>query len=314
MPEISAIITTFNRANFLKKAIRSALNQTFKDFELLILDNNSTDETETVVKGFPDKKIKYIKHRPLNISQARNLGIKEAKGKYIAFLDDDDDWLPNKLKDQIEIFKKEKDPEVMMIYGGFIRTYANSKKTEKYIPQSKGKITATLLWQKDPVTGSASNPLIKKEIFKKIGGYDEKVLTGEDWEFYLRLSKKYKINFTDKIVLNINQHPGPRLGYKIKEAIDLEILIINKYQEIFKKNRRLLSFYLQKIGGKFCRINQAKKGKQYLKKAIEKNPLNYLAYFQYLFSFLGTKFYQKIHKTYKNATRSHRIKNIRNNL
>jgi len=300
MPKISAIITTFNRASFLNAAIKSVLFQTFKNFELLILDNSSTDNTEKIVKSFNDKRIKYIKHKPLNISEARNLGVKEARGNYIAFLDDDDRWLPNKLKDQLNIFEKSKDSKLGMVYGAFSWITPRGKIIKIHKSQSRGKILETFLWQKDPVTGSASNPLIKKNVFGVVGNYDEKVVTGEDWEFYLRLSEKYSSDFTTKKVLKITHHGGIRLGQNLKDAAKLELMVLKHYKNIIKKNPSLKSFYFQKIGGKLCRIDQSKEGRQYLRRAISVGPFNFKAYVQYLISFFGKTFYIKFHKIYKN--------------
>jgi len=302
MPLITAIITTFNRAQFLEKAVKSILTQTFENFELLVLDNSSTDNTQEIVKGFNDKRIKYIKHKPIGISAARNLGVKKASGEFIAFLDDDDEWLPNKLQNQIDIFKKNK-LDAALVYGGFVWINEKNKIIGKHLPALRGYILKELLSQKDYFTGSASNPMIRKSVFKNIGYYNKNVLTGEDWEFYLRLSQKFKIDFTNKFVVKIKQHSGSRLGDKLLEAAELELLVLKNYSEIFKNNPRLKSLYLQKIGGKFCRISQPQKGRIYLKKAIRVYPLNYLAYGQYLLSFLGDSCYKTAHKFYRNIVR-----------
>lgn len=300
MPKISAIITTFNRSAYLKKAIESVLSQTYKDFELIILDNSSSDDTEEVVRGFKNKRIKYIKHPPLTISQARNLGLKKACGEFIGFLDDDDEWLPNKLEAQLQIFEN-KNQNCGLVYGGFVRVDDFGRELEFHKPRLNGNIFIGLLSQKDPFTGSASNPILRKSVFPVIGEYNEKVLVGEDFELYLRLAEKFEVDFTPEIVLKIRSHFGPRLGDKIKEAADLEILILERYKEIFEKYPKLKSFYLQKIGGKFCRLGKLKEGREYICQAIKTHPPNFLAVSQYLLSFLGQSIYQKIHKIYKDA-------------
>lgn len=303
MPKVTAIITTFNRALFLGKAIKSILAQTFENFELLILDNSSTDNTEEIVKGFNDKRITYIKHKPIGISAARNLGVKEAKGEFVAFLDDDDEWLPNKLQDQINIFNKD-GSDTALVYGGFVWINEKNKIIGKHLPVIRGYILKELLSQKDYFTGSASNPMIRKGVFEKIGYYDEKVLTGEDWEFYLRLAQKFKIDFTNKFVVKISQHSGSRLGGKLLEAAELELLVLKKYGDIFENDKKLKSLYLQKIGGKFCRIGKTKIGRKYLKRALNINSFNLIVLGQIVFSFFGKKFYQKTHMLHKTIIRS----------
>ena len=96
---VSAIIPTYNRANIVIRAIQSVLNQTYQNFELLVIDDGSQDNTEEIVTGIHDNRIKYIRHeKNKGVAAARNTGIEAAKGEFIAFLDSDDEWLPNKLK------------------------------------------------------------------------------------------------------------------------------------------------------------------------------------------------------------------------
>lgn len=298
MPKISAVITTFNRANFLRKAIESVLNQTYRDFELLMLDNSSADNTEEVIKSFQDSKIRYIKHTPLGISQARNLGVKEANGEFIAFLDDDDEWLPNKLQAELRVFDTS-GRDAALVYGGFMRVNGDGRELNTHRPVLKGAILEDLLWQKDPFCGSASNPILRKSVIEELGGYDERVKTGEDWELYLRLAEKYKIDFTPEVVVRIRRHSGARLGDKLHDAAELEKMVLERHQRIFDANPKLKSFYLQKIGGKILRTGRGGEGRQYLRKAIKINKLNILAYFQYFFSFGGPEFYFFMHKLYK---------------
>ena len=113
MPFYSVVIPTFNQAKYLNKAMRSVLNQTYKDFEVIIVDNYSTDETQKIIKKFKSKKVKTIKFQNKGIIGAsRNAAIKISKGKWIAFLDSDDMWHPNKLKIIFDEIKKNKNIKV----------------------------------------------------------------------------------------------------------------------------------------------------------------------------------------------------------
>jgi len=106
-PKVSIVVPTYNRADFLPKAIQSVLNQTYRDWEMIIVDDGSTDNTEEVVKGYKEERIRYIVHKyNLGLSAARNTGIKNSRGKYIALLDSDDEWFPEKISCQINIFQK----------------------------------------------------------------------------------------------------------------------------------------------------------------------------------------------------------------
>lgn len=99
IPTVSVVIPTYNRAHLVGRAIQSVLNQTYQDFEIIVVDDGSTDNTEEVVKSFNDPRIRYIRHdQNRGGSAARNTGIKMARGEYIAFQDSDDEWLPEKLE------------------------------------------------------------------------------------------------------------------------------------------------------------------------------------------------------------------------
>ena len=306
MPTVSGIITTFNRAEYLKKAIKSALSQTYRDFELLILDNSSTDGSEAIIHHFNDSRIRYIKHRPLNISQTRNLGVYEAKGDFIAFLDDDDEWLPHKLQSEFSLFEKSAN-DIAMIYGGFIRIDGKGNAFYTHQPSLKGKILKALLSLEDDFTGSASNPMIKKSAIESLGGFDESIKTGEDWEFYLRLTERYSVAFVSHPIVKIRHHFGARLGDKLKDYIDLETKIMVHYKNFFEQDPILKSFYLQRIGGKYLRLGERRRGRENLIAAIKCNVPNFLAYIQFVLSFLPTSVYGFAHKWYLNQKRSIKI-------
>ena len=107
-PIVSVIIPTYNRAHLIDKAIKSVLNQTYQDFEIIVVDDGSTDNTNEVLKNFTDSRIHYIFHTSnLGVSAARNTGIKTSQGEYIALLDSDDDWLPEKLDKQVDVLQNE---------------------------------------------------------------------------------------------------------------------------------------------------------------------------------------------------------------
>lgn len=116
---VSVIIPTYNRANLILQAVKSVLNQTYKNFEIIIVDDGSSDNTEDVINVIHDNRIRYIKHAiNKGASAARNTGIREAKGKYIAFQDSDDHWLPDKLEKQVKRIENTPD-HVGAVFGGY---------------------------------------------------------------------------------------------------------------------------------------------------------------------------------------------------
>jgi glycosyltransferase involved in cell wall biosynthesis len=200
---VSVIIPTYNRIKTLGSSIQSVLNQSYADLELIVIDDCSTDGTEQLVNTINDKRIRYIRHgQNKGPSGARNTGIEAAKGKYIAFHDSDDIWHSDKLQKQMELM--EGDHELGMVYTAYQLIYNN--KTIRYIPSKsidmslkQGFIYEALL--KENKIGTPTM-LIRKEILKKCGGFNENLRSCEDWELCLRIAQNNKIGFIDEAMVN----------------------------------------------------------------------------------------------------------------
>ncbi|HKV45980.1 MAG TPA: glycosyltransferase [bacterium] len=290
---MSAIITTFNRAGYLRAAIQSVLAQSFEELELLVLDNSSADDTHAVVTRFPDPRLRLIVHPRLGISAARNLGLREARGEFVAFLDDDDEWLQAKLDHQLRVF--ERGPATLaLVYGGFVRITPEGRESGAHRPVLRGRVFDDLLRQRDAFTGSASNPLMRTSAVRELGGFNEDLATSEDWELYLRLAEHFEVDFVPEIVVRIRTHRGVRLGDRIDEARRVEELVLARYGQ--RMRRGLRGFYLRKIGGKLCRTGAMRQGRARILEAIGLAPLHPLAYVQYGISLLGGRAYERIHR------------------
>ena len=145
-PVVSVIIPTYNRAHLIGRAIRSVLDQTYQDWELIVVDDASTDDIPGIVKGFTDGRVKYIRHdENKGAAAARNTGIQAARGAYIAFLDSDDEWLPEKLERQVQAFESS-DAQVGVIYTGTIAVSQSGEALSDYkAPRFRGYIFRDLL-------------------------------------------------------------------------------------------------------------------------------------------------------------------------
>ena len=180
---ISVIITTNNaRATLCKRAIESVLNQTYQDFEIIVVNDASTDNTEEIVMGFKDPRIKYFKRKKSRGIQSivKNKGIKESKGEYLAFLDSDNSYRPDHL--QVLIKQFESDPKLDVVYGD--RWINNGDKSGIGIFSEFS--LPTLL---DHNYIDTSDALTKREAIIKIGGWDERYKRFSDWNLFLRLAK-----------------------------------------------------------------------------------------------------------------------------
>jgi glycosyltransferase involved in cell wall biosynthesis len=187
--KVSIIIPTYKRVEKLKRAIDSVLNQTFTNWEIIIIDNHSLDGTKDLVDNYNNPKIKMllIKNNG-NIAKSRNLGINKAKGKYLALLDSDDSWAPNKLQVCINTLRKK---NILVYHDMYIQ-----KKTKQIIFKKSGmcRDLKKPIYNDLILNGPAfptSSVVIEKNVFKKIGFFDEKknLITWEDYDAWIRLSK-----------------------------------------------------------------------------------------------------------------------------
>ena len=181
-PLFSVVIPTYNRKNFLKKSADSVLNQTLKDFELIIVDDGSTDSTIELVADYTGEGITYIRTPNLGVSHARNTGIQNSRGSYIAFLDSDDTWDSSKLELVLEEIKKF--PEIKIFHTEEI-WYKNGKLLgqKKKHKKPDGHVYENCL----PLCClGMSTTVVKKTLFEEIGMFDEQLPACEDYDLWLR--------------------------------------------------------------------------------------------------------------------------------
>ena len=296
MSKVSVIIPTYNRAHLIGKAIQSVLNQTYQDFEVIVVDDGSTDNTEEVIKEFQkkDKRIKYIKHeKNKGYPKALNTGIKAAKGEYIAFQDDDDEWLTEKLEKQMKVFENAP-AKVGVVYTGFWRIENNKKIYIPYswVKQKEGNIHKGLL--KGNFIGTPA-ALVRKECFEKVGMFDERLPCLQDWELWIRISKHYQFRYINSPLMNSFYTPGSVNNQPPIIHAKAMKLILSKHFNDFAEDRNLLSKHYFDIGHELCLNNNFKKGKIYLIEAVKKYPFN-IKYLLTILSLFGQSIFNKTRK------------------
>lgn len=290
--KVSVVIPTYNRAKLLKRTVLSVLNQTYRDFEIIVVDDASTDDTEEVVRSFSDERIRYIRHNEnKGDAAARNIGIKAAKGQFIAFQDSDDEWLPEKLQRQMEIFENVL-PNVGVIYTGFLKIKGKRK---IYLPPSRiikrnGDIHNELL--KGNFIGT-STAVIKKGCFKRTGMFDERLPHLVDWEMWLRVSKYYHFKYVDAPLVNVYYSPNS-ISANQNALITGQKLLLERHYEEFKKDRELLARHLYSIGNCLCQNRQIEQGRNYLLRALKLYPLNPKYVVAAFTSMFGSKIYNEV--------------------
>lgn len=186
-PKVSIVVPTFNRAHLLPRAISSILSQTFSDFEIIIVDDASTDNTSEVVKTFKDSRIKYI---PLSKNggggYARNQGIKAAHGELVAFLDSDDEWMPEKLELQVAKLQESQNSHVSVVYCQGYEKNATRQIISSVVVK-EGDVFDDLLKGWLPPTTSLF--MVKRRALIEVGGFDESLPSSQDYDLWLSLAK-----------------------------------------------------------------------------------------------------------------------------
>jgi len=195
-PQVSVIIPTYNRGRVIKEAIDSVLAQDYTEFELIVVDDGSTDHTSDVLDSYRNV-IKVLSQKNRGVSAARNRGIAEASGKFIAFLDSDDLWLPHKLSTQVEFFNKTPDALICQTEEVWIRNglRVNPKKRHKKPSGMIFKLSLELCLV------SPSAVMIKRSLFDRVGEFDETLPACEDYDLWLRISSRFPIYLIDTLLI-----------------------------------------------------------------------------------------------------------------
>jgi len=244
---VSVIIPTYNRALLLSRAVQSVLDQTYQDFELIIIDDGSTDNTGEVINSFHNKKIKYIQHKKNEgAATARNRGIRASRGEYIAFLDSDDEWLQRKLEKQINVIKTIS-TKVGVVYTATWRIMNNKK---YYIPaptkiQKEGNLYDSILCGEYLVPTPAA--MVRKECLEKVGMFDETLPALEEWDLWIKISRDYFFTFIDEPLV-ISHYTANSISTNRLIFCKGMKLIIKKHFREFRSNRKALISFCYRIG------------------------------------------------------------------
>lgn len=282
-PSVSVIIPTHNRCDMLRNAIQSVLDQTYRDFEVVIIDDASNDKTCEIVENFNDDRIRYIRHTEnKGGSASRNSGISYARGRYIGFLDDDDEWLPTKLELQINRFQKR--PNVDVVVCGYSVRDNDNKVIDSVSPKNSGNIYGDLLWDN---TITTSTVLIKRDILGDSYRFDPELPRLQDWDMWLRLAKTSIFDYIEEPLVIYNIHDNNRISTDSVALLVARMRILEKYWDDIKSNKAVLSHHYYRIGMVYFALCNMKKCRQYTKKSIVIDPCNWKSLRAFVFSHLG---------------------------
>ncbi len=236
-PFFSVVIPTHNRASLLRRAVDSVLCQTYDNFELIIVDDHSTDETMQVAKSYSDSRVKYILNKGTKgACGARNTGIFTAKGKWTAFLDDDDVWHSDKLKFQFKKISVSKS-SVGLICSDYMIYKGKGKKPQYIKNRPTGWVENKILY--GGLIGCLSSTCVRTEKLIKINGFDELFPASQDQDLWIRLSGIVEFTFVPKVLVFMYQEERIRIGINHKNKLIGTIMLRNKFKNKVNSDIRL---------------------------------------------------------------------------
>lgn len=253
VPDVSAIIPTYNRRELVARAIRSALAQTREVGEIIVIDDGSTDGTgETLAAEFGDRIIS-VRQANAGVSAARNRGMAMARGRYIALLDSDDEWMPEKTARQVDWLDAH--PDFGMVLCDVERVDIEGRQIDRFrrrdVIREDGWVLPMVL--QDPALAPVS-AMFRKEVYSDIGGFDETLATAEDLDFHLRIASRWKIGVVEEALARaIRGHDGlsslSRTYDDYTRVIERNVAEAGDKVSALDKSRALAAVYLRNARG-----------------------------------------------------------------
>jgi glycosyltransferase involved in cell wall biosynthesis len=252
-PAVDVIIPAYNAREFIVQAIESVKSQTYPA-KTIVVDDGSTDLTDQVIKETfgDDQDVTYIHTEHRGPSSARNRGLAAATADFIAFLDADDVWLPNKLSEQLEVFQRSMDPKLGVVYCDFEQIDRSDRLLSNY-PRVRmdlsvrGDVFGQLL-RGNYVTGSASGVLVKRECFKIVGGFDEN-MPFEDWDMWLRLARYYHFDYVERPLVQLRRHSNNR-DFDSRHTLTGNFIFFKKWATEAFKRPTVLSAWIRQLASR----------------------------------------------------------------
>lgn len=277
MGKISVIIPTHNRAELLPRAVRSVQNQTRAVDEIIIVSDGSTDNTEETVNALAeqDERIHLIAYHPgRNGNYARNRGIEAATGEFIAFLDDDDEWLPRKTELQMELF--EKDPEVGLVYSSQNCIYLDTGITYQTQPMWRGDLSKRIFIRGE--MGTPSQVMVRKKVLDNTGPFDLDLEALQDYDLWIRCCLVTKVDFVPEPCINYyNSTNTDQVSSKTDKYIKSRLYIREKYRDEIAKfgkefEQKVDIIVRNRIAERCMRNGQNREARRYAVKAWRIRP------------------------------------------
>lgn len=245
-PLVSVIIATYNRPKLLARAIESVLAQSYRDFEIIVIDDGLTERADAVVENFTDKRVHYIQHTEnKGCSAAKNTGIKVAKGDYVAILDDDDEWEKEKLAIQVAALTAANET-VGFSFHAAVELF-DDRQHVTTVPEGEADYLDFALRTFSGMIDSSM--MYKKEVFATVGYLNEWYPTHTGAEFIIRVAQKFKgVGINKPLVRREMGSRHIQMGSRIERRIVGRLMLLDEYREEFQKRPRYLAKHLTQLG------------------------------------------------------------------
>ena len=217
LPTISVVIPTYNRAETIEQALESVYAQTCTDYEIIVVDDGSTDGTDALLaKHARGNKVRSIYQANAGVSAARNRGVEMAGGRYIAFLDSDDLFVADKLAKQLAVFGAM--PDLGFVHANFAKfNDAGEDLGVRDMSHFQGRVYPWILQEWSALMALPSL-LVRRDVFFEVGGFDETITWGEDIDLYFRIARRYNLGMVPEVLCKVRVHPGSASASKLGSA------------------------------------------------------------------------------------------------
>jgi glycosyltransferase involved in cell wall biosynthesis len=312
MAQVSVIIPTYNGASYVASAIQSALNQTFEDLEILIVDDASTDRTLNEIEPFlTDKRVKLLCNTSnLGIPATKNKAVKMARGQFIAFLDQDDVWLPNKLEVQINHLKQDDNIGVIASAIYFIDESGNliGKKILN-IENAQPLTQVKRLLLGNFITNSSA--VVRRSCFDKVGYFNENLRGSDDYDLWVRIAKYFKIHYLNQILIKKRLHKLNFSELNIQTMMEGKLQVINSAIQNNPSLADKLNIYIANVHRsaaiKYALNGQISQAKNHFAQALKSGNRSFITFAGYFLSLVSPLVLAKITYLGQSLKRRHGV-------
>lgn len=304
-PLISVIIPTYNRANLVLETINSVLRQSIKDIEILVVDDGSLDNTRQMLEKLnTDGTIRYLWKPNGGVSSARNWGIKNAQGKYIAFLDSDDLFVGESLRQQLEVLASQAD--IGLVHGDFEKFSSDgSGLGRRSTSWFEGRLYPEILCHWSSLI-AAPTVMVPAHVFQEVGYFEPGLTWGEDLDMWWRITRRYEFAHIPKVLARVRVHSGNVSGNRSKEADAFQQIL----DRAFKADPALPAALRARAQGQMYTLTglnllgdydstMMPEARRRFGKALQHQPQSWKAYAGWVLSFLPFRLRQQLSRTWR---------------